>query len=131
MLSYSPSHFLLPDDKTPVQAKPDWCQIDAGVLEAEVAQFFQYAQGGAGGGNGPGGLQGPVTGDALGPCPQCGAPILLQQADPPSRPAPGWTCSGICRSSTWLPARATSEAAVSMEDCNRCTHGQMQKVSLR
>ncbi|KAK9833803.1 hypothetical protein WJX74_006318 [Apatococcus lobatus] len=106
-------------------------QQKQGVLEAEVAQFFQYAQGRAGGGNGPGGPQGPITGDALGPCPQCGAPILLQQADPPSRPAPGWTCSGICRSSTWLPARATSEAAVSMEDCSQCTHGQMQKVSLR
>ena len=96
----------------------------AGIMEAEVAQFFPRAAGGGGGGD----AELPPGGQPLGPCPRCGLPLLLCRRD--GETAFVACSSAVCQTRVYLP-RGTLAAEVAEAACGACRHGAVRMLALR
>lgn len=126
-------HALLPSNlqTTLHQVRPDCCAVMsphvyfAGMMDAEVALFFNRAAGDADEYN----SDGSRAGDPIGPCHSCGFDLMLRK--PEGRP-PYIACMGhpSCRERTQLP-RATQSVSVSQDPCQDCHHGIVHKLNIR
>ncbi|KAK9812774.1 hypothetical protein WJX72_003468 [[Myrmecia] bisecta] len=97
-----------------------------GVLEGEMALFFNRAAGGPGGND----ANGQPQGDEIGACPLCSCRLMLRH---PEGAPPNVVCTGqpLCKKSMYLP-RATTHASVSDQVCAACgQNGVLHKVVLK
>ena len=98
--------------------------VGAGMMDAEVALFFNRVTRGSDDYN----SDGSRAGEPIGPCESCGFDLMLRHRE--GQP-PVIACSGVtCREKVYLPS-ATLSAAVS-ENCRQdCHHGIVHKLDLR